>query len=317
MFNLAIIGLGGWGRNLVKSVQGTSETVRFAAAVSRDPSRIADFCAENDLAAGGDYDAVLADPGIDGVVVASAGHLHAEHGRQAAAAGKHVMIIKPFANYRKDAEAVYEAADKSGTLAALGFDRCFAPSFRTLRARIGELGKILHAEGDFCVDRVRNYQPGDWKTNLESNPPGSLADHMLYTMVEHLGPIESLVSKGYSQMVDGFVDSSTVMMSFSGGASGSLTAIGSTARFERLHLFGSDGSAELRGNTEIIFQPLSGDAETVKLAATNMLGEQLETFAAAAQGKTAWPVPPEDAIAAVAALEAMRESHKTGAPVVL
>ncbi len=317
MFNLAIIGLGGWGRNLVKSVQGTSDTVRFAAAVSRDPSRIADFCGENDMTASDDYAAVLADSSIDGVVVASAGHLHAEHGRQAAEAGRHVMIIKPFANYRKDAEAVYEAADRSGTLAALGFDRCFAPSFKTLRARIGELGKILHAEGDFCVDRVRHYEAGDWKTSLESNPPGSLADHMLYTMIEHLGPVESLISHGYSQMVEGFVDSSTVMMTFASGASGSLTAIGSTARFERLHLFGSDGSAELRGNTEITFQPISGDAETVKLEPANMLRDQLETFAAAAGSERPWPVPPEDAIAAVAALEAMRASHNSGMPVVL
>ena len=318
MFNLAIIGLGNWGERLVESVQGKSETVRFTHAVSRDPSRLAGFAGTHGIAVSADYDAVLADPAVNGVVVAGAGHLHAAQGTAAAAAGKHVLVIKPFANYRKDAEALCDAARKSGVLAALGYDRCFSPAVQALRERIGALGRIIHAEGDFCVDRYRGYKAGDWKTNLESNPPGSLADHMLYTMIELMGPIATLSSQGMTQVVtEDFVDSSTVMMRFASGASGSLTAIGVTPTFHRLHLFGSDGWAEIRGNTRLEIHPRQGKPEILELAPTDMLKAELETFAAAAAGMGLWPGSMEGAIAGVAALEAMRDSAKSGLPVAL
>lgn len=318
MFNLAIIGLGSWGERLVESVQGKSDIVRFTHAVSRNPSRLADFAKTQGIATGDDYDAVLADPAVDGVVVAGAGHLHAPQGTQAASAGKHVLVIKPFANYRKDAEALGDAARKSGVLAALGYDRCFSPAVQALRERVGTLGKIIHAEGNFCVDRYRGYKAGDWKTNLQSNPPGSLADHMLYTMIELIGPVAHLSAQGMSQVVtEDFVDSSTVMMRFASGASGSLTAIGVTPIFHRLHLFGSEGWAEIRGNTRLEIHSRQGKPEILDLTPTDMLKAELETFAEAASGTGKWPVSIEAAIAGVAALEAMREAAKSGKPVVI
>jgi predicted dehydrogenase len=318
LFNLAIIGLGSWGERLVESVQGKSDIVRFTHAVSRDPSRLADFSTTHGIATSDDYDAVLSDPAVDGVVVSGAGHLHAPQGIEAATAGKHVLVIKPFANYRKDAEALRDAARKSGVLAALGYDRCFSPAVHALRERVGTLGKIIHAEGNFCVDRYRGYTAGDWKTSLESNPPGSLADHMLYTMIELVGPVAHLSAQGMSQVVtEDFVDSSTVMMRFSSGASGSLTAIGVTPIFHRLHLFGSEGWAEIRGNTWLEVHTRQGKPEILNLAPTDMLKAELETFAAAASGTAKWPVSMEVAIAGVAALEAMRDSARSGKPVVM
>ena len=318
MFNLGIIGLGSWGRRLVESVQGKSETVRFAAAVSRTPSRLAEFAGKHGIATGSDYAAMLADPAVDGIVVAGAGHLHAVQAIKAAAAGKPVLVIKPLANYRKDAEALYDAAAKTGVLAALGYDRCFAPSVQALRERIGALGKIIHAEGNFCVDRYRGYTAGDWKTNIESNPPGSLADHWLYTMIELVGPVKQLIARGMTQVVtEDFTDSSTVMMQFESGASGSLTAIGVTPIFHRMHVFGSEGWAEIRGNTRLEIHLRGKEPEILDLAPVDMLKIELENFADAAVGKAAWPVSPDAAIAGVAALEAMRSSSISGKQVVL
>ena len=71
MITAAIVGLGRWGQTLVRSVQGKSERLRFAAAVSRDPARVQDFTTRHGLAVVGSLDAVLADPAIDAVVLAS------------------------------------------------------------------------------------------------------------------------------------------------------------------------------------------------------------------------------------------------------
>ena len=40
MFDVAIVGLGHWGRTLVDSVQGKSSKIRFIAAVTRTPANV-------------------------------------------------------------------------------------------------------------------------------------------------------------------------------------------------------------------------------------------------------------------------------------
>ena len=202
----------------------------------------------------------------------------------------------------------------------MGYDRCFAPAVEALRARVhaGDLGRVFHASGDFSVDRMLGFGADAWKADPETNPPGSLADHMLYTMIELVGPVAHLSAQGMTQVVtEDFVDSSTVMMRFASGASGALTAIGVTPIFHRLHLFGSEGWAEIRGNTRLEIHPRQGKPEILDLAPTDMLKAELETFAAAASGKGKWPISMEAAISGVAALEAMRDSARSGKPVVI
>ena len=78
MIRAAVIGLGRWGRNHVRSVQGgddlPSPHVRFVRAVVQTPERSADFAREHGLALGTDLRAVLADPSIDAVVLATGGN---------------------------------------------------------------------------------------------------------------------------------------------------------------------------------------------------------------------------------------------------
>src|SRR5205085_10637609 len=76
MITAAIVGLGRWGQTLVRSVQGKSERLRFTTAVSRDPARVRDFATRHGLDVVGSLDAVLADPAIDAVVLATP---HTQH----------------------------------------------------------------------------------------------------------------------------------------------------------------------------------------------------------------------------------------------
>ncbi len=107
------------------------------------------------------------------------------------------------------------------------------------------------------------------------------------------------------------------MLRFAGGASGLLTAIGVTPNFHRLHLFGTEGWAEIRAKTRFEYQPLEGDSIVTEFAAFDVLKCELETFAAAAAGEAVFPVSPDDAVAGAAALEAMGKSAASGKPVTL
>jgi predicted dehydrogenase len=315
MINLAIFGLGGWGRNLVAAVQGKSDIVQFSSAVTRTPSKVEDYLAEQQLVLGDGIDAVLDDPAIDGVVVAGPAHQHSEVGMRSLEGGKHTMVIKPLALYRQEAEALRETAGRKGLVLAMGHDRCFLPAIDELRRRVanGDLGRIVHAEGNFCVDRYFNLSEGDWKSDDATSPPGSLADHMLYTMIELLGPVETLaVQASHLAAPVNISDTAAVSLRFASGATGGLTAIGVTPTFQRLHLFGTKGWAEIRNGRRFEFCPLKGEGSATEFPATDLLKCQLERFAAAIAGEQPYPVTPEDAVAGVAVLEAMMRSAASG-----
>ena len=320
MFDLAIIGLGAWGKRLIGSVQGKSDTVRFTRAVTRTVAKAKDFAEEHGLELGDDYAAALGDPSVDGVVVCGPGDVHVEHALAAIEAGKHVLVVKPLALNRPDAEAIYQAADKNGVFVGLGYERCFLPAADELRRRLtaGELGQIVHAEGAYCSPRYLAMTRDNWKTDGTIAPPGALADHMLYMMIELIGAVEELHVRGLHLATDlDVADTASVMLRFAGGASGLLTAIGVTPEFAWLHFFGTEGWAELRGASRLEIKPRRGEATVIDFPEFDAMRGQLEVFTAAATGEAKFPLSPEQAIASVAAVEAMANSARSGGPVTL
>lgn len=318
MFNLAIIGLGAWAKRLINSVQDDSESVNFRRAATRTPAKATEFAAGHGIELGDDTRAILDDRGIDGVVVCSPANVHVEQTLAAIDAGKHVLVIKPLALRRADAEAIYKAADNKGVFVGMGYERCFLPAADELRRRVkaGALGEIVHAEGNYCVGRYHNMTRDNWKTDAAVAPPGALADHMLYMMIELIGPVEELTARGSHRATDLDVcDTSSVALRFAGGASGQLCAIGVTPEFARLHFFGTEGWAEIRGASRFEFAPLKGEREVVDFPAFDALKCQLESFAAAALGEAEFHVSPQNAIDGVAAVEAMARSAESGGPV--
>ncbi|MHB8420471.1 MAG: bi-domain-containing oxidoreductase [Myxococcales bacterium] len=73
-----------------------------------------------------DFGALLS-PSIDAVVIATRHHLHAEQVAAALEAGKHVFVEKPLALDRPGLERVRRAAERSGGVLAVGFNRRFSP----------------------------------------------------------------------------------------------------------------------------------------------------------------------------------------------
>ena len=107
-----------------------------------------------------------------------------------------------------------------------------------------------------------------------------------------------------------FVDTASVMLRFGTGATGTLTAIGAAPNFNRLHFYGENGWAEVRGTNRLEFQPLGGELVVEEFEPVDMLRAQLEAFAAAAQGKADWPVPPADGLNVVKSLVAILDSFR-------
>lgn len=320
MLRVGIVGLGHWGKRLVESVQGKSQRISFATAVSRNPDKIKGFCDQHGMTVTADLARMLADPNIGAVVSAGPAGLHAPMALAAVEAGKHALVIKPYATSHAEADKLRKAAEKAGRLAVLGYNRCFMPPVVELRKRLaaGALGTLLHAEGNFCVDRYGTLKPGDWKTDRGQVLAGSLADHMLYGLIETLGPVAEVHAHGATRLsVAPIADTTAVLLRFRNGASGLLTAIGTTAEDYRLQVFGTKGWIELRGLDDFTFKPTEGEGERITYPKFDAEYAELEAFAAAVAGEVPFPFTAANAVHSAAVLEAMDKSAKSGKPVTL
>ncbi len=315
MIQLAIIGLGAWGKRLVDSVHEKSDRVRFTRAVAPRPEKAADYAASRGLKLSVNAAEVFADPSIDGVVSCGPAHLHAEHSLAALEAGKPVLAVKPMALTAAEAQALGAAAQKKGLLLAMGYNRCFMPNVAALRdeLRSGALGELLHAEGDFCVHRYFKIREGDWKADPLYAPPGSLSDHVLYLTIEALGhfaQVHAIARHGVSE--NRLADSTAVMAQTRNGATAFMAGIGTTADLFRFHLFGTKGWAEARGDCEFRLETANGRKIEAVFPKTDPERLEVEAFADALSGRAPFPVSLEDAIHGVAALEAIARSANTG-----
>ncbi len=318
MLELAIVGLGGWGRRCVEAVQGRSDRVKFRAAAVSRPERSKEFAAKHGLSVGSDYASVLRDPAVRGVVSCGPAPLHAQHSLAALQAGKPVLAIKPMARTAEEARALQTAAETSGVLLALGFDRCFFPNVAEMRTRLrsGALGRLLHAEGNFCVDRYGSLQAGNWKADPAHVTAGSLADHMLYLMIETLGSIAEVhTMSNHDVSPNGLADTAAVLLRTRGNATGMLTAIGVTPDYYRFQVFGTKGWLQIRDARQLTHQPADGKGEELVLPEIDPVRAELEAFADAVAGRATFPVRVEDAVHGVAVLEAMGRSAVEGRPV--
>jgi predicted dehydrogenase len=97
------------------------------------------------------YEAVLNDPEVQIVYVATPHNLHAENTLDALRAGKHVLCEKPFTLNAQQAEQVIQAARASGKFVMEGmWTRCF-PLVREIIRRVGagDIGEVRLVMADF------------------------------------------------------------------------------------------------------------------------------------------------------------------------
>ena len=141
---VAVVGCGYWGKNLVRNFQELG-----ALAAVCDPSPAGRRTAEA-LAPGVPVHAamerILADPAIQGVVVATPAETHAEVCEAALAAGKDVLCEKPLALRFEDARRVAGQARAAQRVLMVGHILEYHPAILRLRQLIadGELGKVRY-----------------------------------------------------------------------------------------------------------------------------------------------------------------------------
>ncbi|OJG00055.1 aldo/keto reductase [Pararhizobium antarcticum] len=115
-----IIGPGSIARTFAAGI-AHSQTGTLVAIASRNPSKpgLAEGFPGARIVAG--YDALLADPAIDAIYIATPHTSHAEWAIKAIRSGKHVLVEKPIALSAYEAETIYNEARKAGVFAGEAF----------------------------------------------------------------------------------------------------------------------------------------------------------------------------------------------------
>ena len=93
MLNVAVVGLGWWGRTIVPLLKSSGK-LRVVLGVDPDPKAV-DFASRQEIALCGNLEEALRNPEVQGVILCTPHSLHTEQIVKAANAKKHVFCEKP------------------------------------------------------------------------------------------------------------------------------------------------------------------------------------------------------------------------------
>lgn len=150
MVNIAIAGIGAWGKNVVRNFRQIKEANIIYCYDSDTSSLRWVKKSFPDVKVVDEYDQVLQNREIDAVVISTPPHTHFVLARKALDYGKDVMIEKPLTLRSEDAEVLLELAGKKERILMVGHLLKYHPAVRKMREKIkvGEVGKVyyLHSQ---------------------------------------------------------------------------------------------------------------------------------------------------------------------------
>ncbi len=285
-----------------------------------------------------DYDAMLADPGVDAVIVAVADQFHVGAARRAVAAGKHVLVEKPMGVTVAECEELAQAVREAGVVLQVGTQRRYDPNIAYAADFIRrEMGEVLAMRAWYCDSSYRYtvtdaIQPLPFRGDVALRPPGDpKADRIRYHLLGHgshlvdtaqflCGPIATV----RAQRVEKYgAHSWFISVDFADGSQGHLD-LTLTVRMdwhEGFHVYGEHGSVVSTSVHPWYFRsadvqcfstkdnayhrPLGADSQFFRrqiegLAATVLTGAPLRGAGV------------EDGLSAIRVLAAISRSTKTG-----
>ncbi len=145
-----------------------------------------------------EWKALVENPLVQAIVIASPQQTHREIALAAFALGKPVLCEKPLGESLADSRDMVEAAEKSGAINMVGFNYIRTPASQLARQIIasGEIGEITYLRGEHTEDFLADPDlPSTWRTKGRANGNmGDLAPHIINAATALAGPIQSLIA---------------------------------------------------------------------------------------------------------------------------
>lgn len=275
-----------------------------------------------------DADALLDDPAVDLVCIASHDNFHCAQTLRALAAGKHVFVEKPFVLDEDEALQVRDALAHHPGLrlsSNLILRRC--PRFLDLRQRIraGELGQLFHLEGDYNYGRLHKILQG-WRgrmPNYSAVHGGGvhIADLLMWLAGERVVEVQAW-GNAIASAGSGFRNFDLVMalLRFESGAVGKLGVNFGCVfpHFHKLELYGTGGTFSNGMDHALLYRsrdPAQAPERLTTAYPGTHKGELLANFIDSLQGRAAAEVTEADVFDSLGVCLAIERSVHSGQPV--
>jgi len=310
-----------------KVVPATMRADRCAvtAIASRDPDRARTVAGRLGIpTAYGSYEDLLGDPGVDAVYIPLPNHLHAEWTVAAARAGKHVLCEKPLAMNAAEAERMVRSCADAGVLLMEAFMYRLHPSWEAVREIVGSgrIGPLRAVQSWFSYF---NDDPSNIR-NIAAYGGGALMDIGCYCVNlsrmlfgAEPGRVEASVVRDPATGVDVLT---SAILGFDDGVA-TFTCSTRAEPDQRVHVYGTEGRLTLAipfnippdRPAEVVVTaggdpPVAPHSEAVAFGPADPYAIQAERFAAAVLDGAPLPIPPEDAIGTMRAID---EIFRSGA----
>lgn len=288
-----------------------------------------------------DYDAMLADPELDAVIIATSDAFHVPACISALQAGKHVLCEKPLGTSVEEVEALKAAVDASGLILQVGHMKRYDAGLQSAKAFIDDgMGEMLALKAWYC-DSTHRYamtdavQPHIIKSAKARKPAGNpKADLARYFMLAHgshlldtarylAGEIVELQARARNRFgtYSWFID-----VEFANGVMGhlDLTVPVRMDWHEGFQIYGEHGSIVgktynpwlFKSSDVDIFSERTGGTHRVLGADGHFYRRQLEGFAETIlNGAAMTGANIDDGVASVRGMVAVMRSVQTGSPV--
>lgn len=327
---IGIIGIGKHAdRYLAPAIQN-AEGADLVAVWSRSQDR-ADAFAKR--AGGGstraydDIDALLADPAVQAVIVASPNGVHAEHSIAAARAGKHILLEKPMATNVADAEAIAVAAKEAGVTLAMGFHMRHHPAHQEARRVMAGrgLGTPLGLAVQYSVGGPAPMPAPPPSPEALAMSGGGIAMAIGVHLIDLLRYVSGLQVEAVTAFSNGRpADSHTnALLRMTGGVIAHFeTGRGYARPLNELHIYGSEGTITTRGaivgghsgiyiGATVSYSNLWGE-RSGGYSAERVFVDEVADFVRAVESKTSPLANAADGVAAQRIIDAVYQSADTG-----
>jgi len=327
MFRYGILGASHFAlTKMIPAMQAGGDTPVVAIA-SRDGKKAAEAARALGIAKSYDsYEALLADPDVDGVYNPMPNHLHVPWSEKAAAAGKHVLVEKPVGLGAAEARRLVAARDAHGVLICEAAMVRLHPCWLAARelVRMGKIGDLTAFVGSFGYDLSAR------RDNVRFAPDmggGVLLDVGFYPVTMSRFCFDAEPTEVVARMEhegDAGVDVMTsAMLRFPRGHA-VFTCGMQLAPQQRAQLLGSKGHIDIphawnpapdQPSTLVLETSMQLEltaAEHVEFAPVNQYTVLAQLFARAAATGGTGPIPLEDSIKNMSVLDALRRSATSG-----
>jgi predicted dehydrogenase len=147
VIGVGVVGTGVWAINMLRVI-AESPRARLVAACDHDPGRLERARRFGPERLEPDAAAVLADPAIQAVYIATPPASHEELALAALAAGKHVLVEKPMTTSTAAARRLVAAAEAAGKVLMVGHTFLYSPPVRKIKGLIqdGSAGRVYYID---------------------------------------------------------------------------------------------------------------------------------------------------------------------------